>query len=136
MVLYCPGQIIIETCSEQLDRSRLVEVSRRINTEVAGTGLNRPSTVLILTLQVLERGGIPATHALVFWTHVVLLDVDRHIHEDNPYAMAIRDRDGQDVGYINMTAEWRDSRPGRLSFIPIARNMRRAEPLLDLLCVE
>lgn len=92
--------------------------------------------LLVSTLQVLERAGTPATHALVFWTQVVLLDVDRHFHEDNPFAMAVRDRDGQDIGYINMTAEWRNSRSGRLSFILIARNKRRAEPLLDLLCVE
>ena len=88
------------------------------------------------TLQLLERAGTPATHALVFWTQVVLLDVDRNPHKDNPSAMAVRDRDGQDIGYINLTAEWRGLRSDRLSFILVARNMRWAESLLDLICVE
>ena len=88
------------------------------------------------TLQLLERAGTPATHALVFWTQVVLLDVDRNPHKDNPSAMAVRDRDGQDIGYINLTAEWRGLRSDRLSFVLVARNMRWAESLLDLICVE
>ena len=88
------------------------------------------------TLQVLEQEGTPATHALVFWTQVVLLDVDRNPHKQNPSAMAVRDRDGQDIGYINLTAEWRGSRSDRLSFALVARNMRWAESLLDLICVE
>ncbi len=88
------------------------------------------------TLQVLERAGTPATHALVFWTQVVMLDVDRNPHKDNPSAMAVRDRDGQDVGYMNLTAEWRSLSPDRLSFILVARNVRWTESLLDLICVE
>ncbi len=50
--------------------------------------------------------------------------------------MAVRDRDGQDVGHINVTAEWRQSRPDQLSFILIARNLRWSKPFLDLMCVE
>lgn len=92
--------------------------------------------VLDSTLQILEHAEIPATHALVFWTQVVLLDVDRAPHKENPSAMAVRDRDRQDIGYINLTAEWRGSRSDQLSFILVARNMRWAESLLDLLCVE
>ena len=64
------------------------------------------------------------------------LDVDRNPHEDNPSAMAVRDRDGQDVGRINVTAEWRESCPDQLSFILVARNLRWTEPFLDLMCVE
>ena len=94
------------------------------------------TVLLISTLQVLERAGTPATHALVFWAQVVLLDVDRNFHEANKSAMRVRDRDGQYVGYINLTAEERHSRSDRLSFILVARNMRWAEPLLDLICVE
>ena len=88
------------------------------------------------TLKVLEKAGTPATHALVFWTQVVLLDVDRYPHKGNPSAMAVRDRDGRDIGYINLTAEWRGSRSERLSFALVARNMRWAVSLLDLLCIE
>ncbi len=88
------------------------------------------------TLQVLEHTGTPSTHALVFWTQVVLLDVDRNPHKDNPSAIGVRDRDGQDIGYINLTAKWRGLHPDRLSFVLVARNMRWAEPLLDLICVE
>ena len=73
------------------------------------------------TLQVLEQAGTPATHALVFWTQVVLLDVDRKSHKDNPSAMAVRDRDGRDIGYINLTAEWRGSRSERLSFALVTK---------------
>ena len=50
--------------------------------------------------------------------------------------MAVRYRDGQDIGYIDLTAEWRGSRSDQLGFILVARNMRWAESLLDLLCVE
>ena len=88
------------------------------------------------TLQVLEQAGTPATHALGFWTQVVLLDVDRNPHKDNPSAMAVRNRDGRYVGYINLTAEWRDSRLDRFSFALVARNVRWSESLLDLLCIE
>ena len=88
------------------------------------------------TLKVLEQAGTPATHALIFWTQVVLIDVDRNQHKDNPSAMAVRDRDGRDIGYINLTVKWRDSRLERLSFALVARNMRWAVSLLDLLCIE
>ena len=88
------------------------------------------------TLQVLEQAGTPATHALGFWTQVVLLDVDRNPHKENPSAMAVRNRDGRYVGYINLTAEWRDSRSDRLSFAFVARNVRWSESLLDLLCIQ
>lgn len=94
------------------------------------------TSLLSSALQVLERAGTPASHALVFWAQVVLLDVDRNFHKDNSSARAVRDRDGQDVGYINVTAEWRGSRSDRLSFILVVRNMRWVEPLLDLICVE
>jgi hypothetical protein len=94
------------------------------------------TSVLESTLQVLERADIPASHALVFWTQVVQLDVDRTPHKDNHTAMTVRDRDGQDVGHINIMAEWRELRPDRLSFILVARNMRWIEPFLDLMCVE
>ena len=92
--------------------------------------------LLISTFQILERAGTPATHALVFWAQVVLLDVARNFHKENRSAMAVRDRDGQYVGYNNLTAEERHSRSDRLSFILVARNMHWAEPLLDLICVE
>lgn len=88
------------------------------------------------TLQVLERAGTPAIHALIFWTQVVLLAVDRSPHKDNPSAMAVHDRDGKDIGYMNLTTEWRGLRSGRLSFVLVARNMRWADSLLDLICVE
>ena len=94
------------------------------------------TSLLNSILQVLERADTPASHALVFWAQVVLLDVDRNFSKDDPNTMAVRDRDGQDVGYINMTAEERNSRSDRLSFILVARNMRWVEPLLDLICVE
>ena len=94
------------------------------------------TSLLYLTLQVLERAGTPASHALVFWAQVVLLDVDMKFHKDNSSAMAVRDRDGQDVGYINLTAKERYSRSDRLSFILVGRNLRWGEPLLDLICVE
>lgn len=94
------------------------------------------TSVLESTLQVLTRADIPAAHALAFWTQVVRLDVDRTPHKDNPTAMTVRDRDGQDVGHINVMAEWRESRPDRLSFILVARNLRWRTPFLDLMCVE
>ena len=94
------------------------------------------ASVLESTLQGLERANIPASHALVSWTQVAQLHVDRNPHKDNHTAMAVRDRDGQDVGHINVTAEWRQSRPERLSFILTARNLRWSKPFLDLMCVE
>ena len=94
------------------------------------------TSLLNSTLRVLERAGTPATHALVFWAEVVLLDVDRKFHKDYPCATVVRDRDGQYVGYINLTAEERHSRSDRLSFVLVARNMRWVEPLLDLICIE
>ena len=94
------------------------------------------TSALELTLRVLERADIPASHALVFWTQIVELDVDRNPHRDNHAAVAVRDRDGQDVGHINVTPEWRQSRQDRLSFILVARNLRWFKPLLDLMCAE
>lgn len=95
-----------------------------------------PTSALELTLRVLEQAEILASHALVFWTQVVQLDVDRDPHTKNPTAVAVRDRDGQDVGHINVTPEWRQSHQDRLSFILVARNLRWSKPLLDLMCVE
>ena len=92
--------------------------------------------VLKSTLQLLEQTAIPAEHVLVFWTQVVQLDLDRNPHKANQTAMAVRDRDGQDVGHVNVTSDWRQSRPDRLSFILVARNLRWSKPFLDLLCVE
>jgi hypothetical protein len=94
------------------------------------------NSVLNSTLQALERADIPASHALAFWSQIVWLDVDRTPQKDNPSAMAVRDRDGQDVGHINITAEWREPRPDRLPFILVARNLRWTSSFLDLLCVE
>ena len=94
------------------------------------------NSVLESTLQGLQQVEIPASHALAFWTQIVQLEVDRTPHRNNPSAMAVRDRDGQDVGHINVTAEWRKSCPDQLSFILLARNLRWIEPFLDLMCVE
>ncbi|KAL2040676.1 hypothetical protein N7G274_006655 [Stereocaulon virgatum] len=90
--------------------------------------------VLDSTLQALERADIPASHALAFWSQIVWLDVDRTHHKDNPSAMSVRDRDGQHIGHVNITAGWRESKLNRLPFI--LRNLRWATPFLGLLCVE
>ena len=94
------------------------------------------NSTLASSIQVLERAGIPASHALACWTTVVEVDVDRTTQKDNLSAFVVRDRIGQEIGQVNLTAEWRESRPDRLPFILVARNLRWSKPFLDLMCVE
>ena len=122
---------IVESYSEQLDQPGQVEFPHRITGKMADAGLCWRSKI--------DAPGSWAnrsSHALAFGTQTVRLDVDRTPYKNHPSAMAVRDRDRQDVGRINVTAEWRESRPDRLPLILVAWNLRWVEPFLDVMCVE
>ena len=112
-----------------------------------------PRTFLNDARRKLLDANISSDQALAFWTQRVHLSVDRlELHKNQTARLhgiarirgsrdffPIRDNLNRVIGFINLTEEYRISRPDKLEFILIAQNRRwehKLGPLLDLLGVE